>query len=481
MCGDIINVISAAAALRRGAVRGAAVDDADLAARVRTGDDQAFGQLYDRYAPRLYDFAIRLLRDPGAAEDLVQSTFVRAYEHRGALRDTGKVKSWLFTIAYNLAMNQIEGRRPTEPVEDRWDLAAPGRGPESEAEAQEARELVWAAAAGLEPRQYAVLDMSVRQELTTAEIADVLGLPKDHAAVLVNRAREALGNAVRFLMVARRRDHCERLAALVPAGLRALSPEQRSTVDYHMRHCEHCQITARQLTSPAELFGGLAPVPAPGDLAQRQSQEWQARPGKRDRALRLQPPRPRAWLLHPVAGVPAVAVIAVGVIAIGSTGALALMRALGPHSSVAAPAAAGSRSPSTTVGSSATPPLSPNPSACTSPLPGTVAQLTVCPTDAAPGQTFTVRSITACTPPKKPSSGGTGWGIPVNLTGAITVNARVVQGAQGSWVGTIAVPVGAPTGEYQVKAQCSRFSTAGGPDSTSFTYAPVSVEVIKGP
>ena len=461
---------------------GAAVDDADLAARVRTGDDQAFGQLYDRYAPRLYDFAIRLLRDPGAAEDLVQSTFVRAYEHRDALRDTGKVKSWLFTIAHNLAMNQIEGRRPTEPVEDRWDLAAHERGPESEAEAREARDLVWAAAAGLEPRQYAVLDMSVRQELTTAEIAEVLDLPKDHAAVLVNRAREALGNAVRFLMVARRRDHCERLAALIPAGIRALSPEQRSTVDYHMRHCEHCQITARQLTSPAELFGGLAPVPAPDALAHRQSQEWRARPRTRDRAPRLQPPRPRAWLLHPVAGVPALAVIAVGVIAIGSTGALALMRALGPHAGVdAAPAAAGSTAPSTTVGSTAMPPLSPNPSACTSPPPGPVAQLTVCPTGAAPGQTFTVRSITACTPPKIPSSGGTGWGIPVSLTGTITVKATVAHGASGSWVGTIAVPVGAPTGEYQVKAQCSRFSTAGGPDSTTFTYAPVSVEVIKGP
>src|SRR5580704_798273 len=122
----------AVSAQRRGGavpVPGTELHDADLAARIRTGEDQAFGQLYDRYAPRLYDFAIRLLRDPGAAEDLVQSTFVRAYEHRDALRDTGKVKSWLFTIAYNLAMNQIEARRPTEPVEDRWDLAAHERGP----------------------------------------------------------------------------------------------------------------------------------------------------------------------------------------------------------------------------------------------------------------------------------------------------------------------------------------------------------------
>jgi RNA polymerase sigma factor (sigma-70 family) len=464
-------------------VPGTEADDADLAARVRTGDDQAFGQLYQRYAPRLYDFGIRLLRDPGAAEDLVQSTFVRAYEHRDALRDDGRVKSWLFTIAHNLAMNHIKGRRPTEPVEDRWDLAAPGPGPESEAEARDARELVWAAAAGLEPRQYAVLDMSVRQELTTAEIAEVLGLPKVHAAVLVNRAREALGNAVRFLMVARRRDHCERLAALVPAGLRALSAEQRSTVDYHMRRCEDCQVTARRLTTPAELFGELAPVPVPGELAHWHGQSWPGLPGSRRRVPGSEPPRPRSWLLHPVAGVPALAVIAVGVIAIGSAGALALMRAPGRHGSVvAAPARAGSTSPSTTVGRTPTASALPNLSACTLPLPGAVAQVTVCPTGAAPGQPFTVRSITACTPPKIPGSfGGTGWGVPVSLTGAITVKATVVQGAQGSWVGTVVIPVGAPAGQYQIEAQCSRFSTAGGPDSTTFNYAPVPVEVIKGP
>ncbi len=460
---------------------GIEVDDADLAARACSGDDEAFGRLYQRYAPRLYDFGVRLLRDPGAAEDLVQSTFVRAHEHRDSLRDAAKVKSWLFTIAHNLAMNQIEARRPTEAIEDRWDLAAPGRGPEGEAEAREARELVWAAAGGLEPRQYAVLDMSVRQELTTAEIAEVLGLPKDHAAVLVNRAREALGNAVRFLMVARRRDHCERLAALVPAGLRALSAEQRSTVDYHMRHCEDCQLTARQLTTPAELFGALAPVPMPGVLAQ-----WQGhgRPGgarSRSRVQRSQPPRPRSWLLRPVAGVPALAVIAVGVIAVGSAGALTLMRDLGRQGSVVTPPTRGDSTSSPPTAAAPPPSSSPNLSACTSPVPGPAAQVTVCPAGAAPGQTFTVRSITACTPPKISGSGGTGTGIPVSLTGAITVKATVSPGPQGSWVGTVVVPVGAPTGQYDIEAQCSRFSTSGGPDSTTFDYAPVPVEVIKGP
>jgi RNA polymerase sigma factor (sigma-70 family) len=241
------------------------LDDAALGARVQSGDDEAFAQLYERYMPRLYDFAARLVRDPAAAEDLVQTTFVRAYERRETLRDPAKVRSWLYATAHNLAMNHLTRRTP-EPVEEQFDLAAPGRGPEGEALAHDAAELVWDAAASLEPRQYAVLDLSVRQGLTTPEIAEVLGLPTAHTAVLVNRAREALGSAVRYLMVARRRDHCERLAHLVPAGVRSLTSEQRSTVDHHMRHCENCQLVARQLTQPAELFGGLVLLPIPEDL-----------------------------------------------------------------------------------------------------------------------------------------------------------------------------------------------------------------------
>src|SRR5581483_7306016 len=74
----------------------------------------------------------------------------------------------------------------------------------------------------------------------------------------------ALGNAVRYLAVARRRGHCDRLAELVPANVRQLSSEQRSSVDHHMRRCPTCQRTADALTTPAALFAAVpfAVVPA---------------------------------------------------------------------------------------------------------------------------------------------------------------------------------------------------------------------------
>jgi RNA polymerase sigma factor (sigma-70 family) len=240
--------------------------DVELGRAFRDGDEAALAALYDRHMSGIYDFLARLVRDPAAAEDLTQMTFVRAWEARAKLRDPVRVKAWLFTIANNLGLNHLTRRPPTDPIEEQFDLATPAPGPEAQAIAKESAELVWAAAASLEPRQYAVLDLSVRRELATPEIAQVLGVSSSHAAVLLNRAREALGNAVRYLLVARRRDHCPRLAELVPSGLESLTAEQRSSVDRHMRRCPECQGLAQRLTRPAELFGGLVALPVPASL-----------------------------------------------------------------------------------------------------------------------------------------------------------------------------------------------------------------------
>src|ERR1700716_2682166 len=240
--------------------------DLELGRSFRDGDEAALAALYDRHLPGIYDFLARLVRDPPAAEDLPQMTLLRAWEARLKLRDPARVRAWLYTIANNLALNHLTRRPPTDPIDEQFDLATPAPGPEAEAMANESAELVWAAAASLEPRQYAVLDLSVRRELATPEIAQVLGVSSSHAAVLLNRAREALGNAVRYLLVARRRDHCPRLAELVPSGLESLTAEQRSSVDRHMRRCPVCQGLAQRLTPPAELFAGLVALPVPHSL-----------------------------------------------------------------------------------------------------------------------------------------------------------------------------------------------------------------------
>jgi RNA polymerase sigma factor (sigma-70 family) len=249
-----------------------AASDLELGQALRDGDEAALAALYDRHLRGVYDFVARVVRDPSGAEDITQMTFIRAWEGRLKLRDPTRVKAWLFTIAHNLALNHVTRGRKTESIDEKFDLATPAAGPEAEVEAKDAAQLVWDAAASLEPRQYAVLDLSLRRDLATPEIAEVLGVSSSHAAVLLNRAREALGNAVRYLLVARRRDHCQRLADLVPAGLQSLTPDQRTTVDRHMRRCPDCQGLGHRLTRPAELFGGLLPLPVPSSLRHERRQ-----------------------------------------------------------------------------------------------------------------------------------------------------------------------------------------------------------------
>jgi RNA polymerase sigma factor (sigma-70 family) len=333
------------------------VAEAGLGERVRDGDVDAFNALYEEYAPGIYDFLRRLVRDQAAAEDLTQATFTQAFEHRSSLREPDKVRSWLWTMAHNLAMNQVGRERRSENIEDHVELAELSRGPEETAVAHDAAELVWLAAASLEPRQYAVLDLTVRHDLSTHEVAETLGVPVSHAAVLVHRSHEALGNAVRYLLVARRRERCEQLAALVPAGVRSLTPEQRSTVDHHMRRCEKCRELGDRLTMPVELFGALILIPLPARLARLDlSRMLAARAG----APEGKPPLGRALGRGRFpGGIQGLTAVVAALIVVGTGAAVWRIQTATPKTGTqhlaAAKAVATSRSASSSAGASAQP------------------------------------------------------------------------------------------------------------------------------
>jgi len=221
------------------------------------------GTLYERHAPEIHDFLVRTVRDHATAEDLTQNTFIRLMERGDTVREVEKVRPWLFTVAHNLAVTHVTRRRATDPIEAAFDIASGDKGPEDEALAIAAATLVWDAAASLEPRQYAVLDLSVRRGFSVGEIAEVLEISAAHAAVVVHRAREALAQAIRLLVVVRQRRHCARLAEIVPAGTDILTPDLRASVDRHMRRCEVCKEVGEKLTEPEQILALLPLLPLP--------------------------------------------------------------------------------------------------------------------------------------------------------------------------------------------------------------------------
>ena len=86
------------------------LDDSGVVAAHLEGDRLAFGELVERYQNRLLNFVYRTTGDRERAEDLVQETFIRVYRHLHRFDQTKKFSTWIYTIASNLAKNELRNR-----------------------------------------------------------------------------------------------------------------------------------------------------------------------------------------------------------------------------------------------------------------------------------------------------------------------------------------------------------------------------------
>src|SRR6266540_2355181 len=94
----------------------AAEDDTGLVARMQRRDPQALAELYDRYGRVVYALILRVVRDTGIAEDLVQETFLRVWNRvHGFDAEKGSVGPWLLAVARNRAIDYLRSARGREP------------------------------------------------------------------------------------------------------------------------------------------------------------------------------------------------------------------------------------------------------------------------------------------------------------------------------------------------------------------------------
>src|SRR5262249_51329309 len=92
--------------------------DAVLMERMRAGDNDALGQLYDRYSGIVYSVALRVLSDTGAAEDVLQEVFLQLWRNPGVFdSNRGSLGAWLAVIARNRAIDSLRKRKPETEVE----------------------------------------------------------------------------------------------------------------------------------------------------------------------------------------------------------------------------------------------------------------------------------------------------------------------------------------------------------------------------
>ena len=86
------------------------LDDSAVVAAFLAGNRRAFDELVERYQNRLLNFVYRTTGDRERAEDLVQETFIRVYRHLHRFDQTKKFSTWIYTIASNLAKNELRNR-----------------------------------------------------------------------------------------------------------------------------------------------------------------------------------------------------------------------------------------------------------------------------------------------------------------------------------------------------------------------------------
>jgi RNA polymerase sigma-70 factor, ECF subfamily len=116
-------VESSAAEVRRSL---AERSDSELAQAFLDGEQRAFGELVARYDQRLLNFVYRTVGDRERAQDLVQETFVRVYRHLHRFDQSRKFSTWIYTIAGNLAKNELRNRSRNplvlfQTIRQNWD------------------------------------------------------------------------------------------------------------------------------------------------------------------------------------------------------------------------------------------------------------------------------------------------------------------------------------------------------------------------
>jgi RNA polymerase sigma-70 factor (ECF subfamily) len=177
-------------------------NDTEIIKAINSGQFDLFHELVKRYEQKLYNFSLRMCRDPSDAEDMVQETFLNVFRYLKDFRYETKFKNWLYRIA---ASTCIKKRRKSKFAPER-ELSLEDFIPKDEAEAQEQvpnwammpldqllneelADMVNQAILSLPEKYRLVIVLRDIEGFSTAETAQILGLSAANVKVRLHRAR----------------------------------------------------------------------------------------------------------------------------------------------------------------------------------------------------------------------------------------------------------------------------------------------------
>jgi len=163
----------------------------------RLAVDDALAALVDQYAGALYRVAFSVLRNTADAEDAVQEAFLRVLRHRDSLGEVRDHRVWLIRIVWNIVLDRKRRAKTRPETDDVADLArvlpSKGLSAEESAAAAQHHAHVLACVDQLPSKERDVLVLSAFEELTSVEIATVLGITESSVRSRLFRARNLMG------------------------------------------------------------------------------------------------------------------------------------------------------------------------------------------------------------------------------------------------------------------------------------------------
>jgi RNA polymerase sigma-70 factor (ECF subfamily) len=179
-------------------------DDTALVARMQRRDPQALAELYDRYGRLTFSLILRVVRDTGVAEDLVQETFLRVWNRvHGFDAQKGSIGPWLLAVARNRAIDWLRstGGRDRNAMEyEETGHPALYCDMEKDLLASDKARRVKSAIEKLAPNQRQVIELAYFEGLSQSEMAERMGQPlgtvKTWVRTALKNLRDELDSAV---------------------------------------------------------------------------------------------------------------------------------------------------------------------------------------------------------------------------------------------------------------------------------------------
>jgi RNA polymerase sigma-70 factor, ECF subfamily len=185
------------------------IPEDQLVARCRSGDLDAFGQVYAQYERPVFRYAYHLLANAEDADDVKQETFLKAYRAMASFKGDSRLLTWLLVICGNLCRDQVKRRkRQREVLYDPRDVPVDTYGsgsdgdPDAKIEKDERSRVVLGALQGMPPDQREIIVLREIEELDYAEIAKVLGCSLASVKLKLFRARRRFKERVEFMLQA---------------------------------------------------------------------------------------------------------------------------------------------------------------------------------------------------------------------------------------------------------------------------------------